>query len=70
MIIVDNRYKENIRAFGEVNPGDCFVYNGEYFMKTTDLVNAVNLETGKIRNFRDIDKITAIRMKAEVIWWR
>lgn len=67
MIIVDS-YKENIRTFGEANPGDCFVYEGEYFMKTADPVyNGIELRTGEIRNFRDIDKVKAIRMKAEVI---
>lgn len=66
MIIVDS-YKENIRTFGEANPGDCFVHEGEYFMKTEGSdSNAVNLRTGKVVWCDDTLKVMAIRMKAEV----
>lgn len=77
MIIVD-RYKDNERAFAEANPGDCFVWDDDYYMKlekpcailTLDGIdvdaNAVELRNGKIYYFPGDTKVTAIRLKAEV----
>lgn len=68
MIIVD-RYKENERTFNEANPGDCFILDDEYFMRTdsvADDINAVNLRTGELVFVSSNTQVEAIRMKAEV----
>lgn len=69
MIIVD-KYMDNIRPFEESKPGDCFISEGGYFMRTdsvADDVNAVNLTTGEVAWFFPETQVKAIRMKAEVI---
>lgn len=77
MIIIDS-YKENRRTFGEANPGDCFEWDGEYFMKInmpvfakidgcTVGMNAVNLRSGELHLFQNTNMVRAVGMKAEVM---
>ena len=67
MIIVDNAV--NYREFGEANPGDCFVYEDNYYMKTDEpKCNAVDLRSGNTVNIADRTEVRAIRVKAEVYY--
>ena len=68
MIIVDNAV--NYREFGEANPGDCFVFEDNYYMKTNDpkKYNAVDLRSGNTVYIADHTEVRAIRVKAEVYY--
>ena len=58
---------------GKILPGVCFLYNGEYYMRTSlwgddsNILRCINLETGGFRDFNVDDCVQIVRIEAEVI---
>lgn len=58
---------------GEICPGVCFSYDGEYYIRTSqrgfddNFCRCINLETGGFRDFNIDDCVRIVRIEAEVI---
>lgn len=64
--------KLKIASFESVEPGECFVLGGEYYIKlfqcdTTEQSNAANIRTGTTRSFGANLNVYPVKMKAEVV---
>jgi hypothetical protein len=60
MIINDKRNSKVVR---ELSEGDIFTFDNEYYIyiDDDDTYFGVNLQSGRRRRFRDIDKISLVR---------
>lgn len=59
-----------VKNIYHLKPGDCFIYEGEFYLSTTVRQNtshtAVRIEDGMIRVFSEMDKVTPISIKAVI----
>lgn len=65
------KYNDLKTTFGDLEPGDTFVYTGTIFMKILDverptgsIYNAVKLSTGELYTFTKLDLVKNVRVVA------
>lgn len=63
-----NDKRKDLIALDDLEPGDCFLYEGEHYMKTDEAeFNVVALYNGHLYEFEGATRVQKIEIEAEVV---